>query len=35
VRVKITESSRGTLFGTVLEINPSSLAWSLPKKFNR
>jgi tRNA-2-methylthio-N6-dimethylallyladenosine synthase len=26
VRVKITESSRGTLFGTVLEINPSSLA---------
>jgi tRNA-2-methylthio-N6-dimethylallyladenosine synthase len=26
VRVKITESSRGTLFGTVQEINPSSLA---------
>jgi tRNA-2-methylthio-N6-dimethylallyladenosine synthase len=26
VRVKITESSRGTLFGTILEINPSSLA---------
>ena len=26
VRVKITESSRGTLFGTVLEINPSSIA---------
>jgi tRNA-2-methylthio-N6-dimethylallyladenosine synthase len=26
VRVKITGSSRGTLFGTVLEINPSNLA---------
>jgi tRNA-2-methylthio-N6-dimethylallyladenosine synthase len=26
VRVKITGSSRGTLFGTVLEINPSNIA---------